>query len=230
MQKKGETLRSYIQRWSTIKNSAEDISDERAVDAFASGLRCSDLIEEAGRTKPGTMSELMEIENRFADGEDPYHSKRARSPEYDRSSRQRNQRRRSCNEDGRTMCNQVAAGYEKRDREGDENEEYHKKDNHKRDRPKYFDLSAEEILHGPCRIHYAYLDGKKVSNHLMRDCRIFLKLQESMELSQGAKLESTTYDKTTIDQGYQVQSGTCYPQLKVYVSAMIQPVSKSKKE
>jgi hypothetical protein len=28
MQRKDETLRSYIQRWSVIKNSAEDVSDE----------------------------------------------------------------------------------------------------------------------------------------------------------------------------------------------------------
>jgi hypothetical protein len=172
----------------------------------------------------------MEIAKRFAYGEDAYHSKRAHSPEYDRSSRQRNQRRKSRNKDGCTMCNQVVVGYGKRDREGDENEEYHKKDNHRRDRPKYFDLSAEEILHRPCRIHYAYLDGKRVSNHLMRDCKTFLKLQEAMELSQGAKLESTTYDRTTIDQGYQVQSGTGYPQSKVYIFAMIQPDPKSKKE
>jgi hypothetical protein len=68
------------------------------------------------------------------------------------------------------MCNQVAARYERRDREGDENEEYHKKDNYRRDRPKYSNPSVEDILHGPCRIHYAYLDGKRVSNHLMRDC------------------------------------------------------------
>jgi hypothetical protein len=64
----------------------------------------------------------------------------------------------------------------------------------------------------------------------MRDCRTFLKLQEAMELSQGEKLESTAYDRTTIDQVYQVQSGTCYPQSKVYISAMIQPVPKFKKE
>jgi hypothetical protein len=91
------------------KNSAEVVSDERAVDAFASSLRRSDHVEELGRTKPKTVLELMEIANRFADEEDAYHSKRARSPEYNRSSRQRNQRRRSCNEDGRTMRNQVAA-------------------------------------------------------------------------------------------------------------------------
>jgi hypothetical protein len=59
MQKKGETLRSYIQHWSVIKNSAEDVSDERVIDAFSAGLRRSDLVEEIGRTKPRTVSELM---------------------------------------------------------------------------------------------------------------------------------------------------------------------------
>jgi hypothetical protein len=130
------------------------------------------------------------------------------------------------------MHNQVAAGYERRDGEGDEqkNDEYHKKDNYRRDRTKYSDPLAEDILHGPCHIHYAYLDGKRVSNHLMRDCKMFLKLQEAMELSQGAKLGCTTYDRTTTEQGYQIQSGTGYPQSKVYISAMIQPVPRSKKE
>jgi hypothetical protein len=36
---RNETLRSYIQRWSIIKNSAVDVSDERAIDAFTLGLR-----------------------------------------------------------------------------------------------------------------------------------------------------------------------------------------------
>jgi hypothetical protein len=57
------------------KNSAEDVSNERAVDAFTSGLRRSDLIEELGRAKPKTVSELMEIVNRFADGEGAYHAR-----------------------------------------------------------------------------------------------------------------------------------------------------------
>jgi hypothetical protein len=72
MQRKGETLRSYIQRWCIIKNSAEDVSDERAVDALSVGLRRSDLVEELGRTRPKTVSELIEIARRFADGEDAF--------------------------------------------------------------------------------------------------------------------------------------------------------------
>jgi hypothetical protein len=114
MQRKGETLHSYIQRWSIIKNSVKVVSSERAVDAFSAGLRRSDLMEELGRTRPGTVSELMEVANRFADGEDTYNNKRACSPEVYRASRQR---RRSRNEDSRTRSTQLAAGYERRDEE-----------------------------------------------------------------------------------------------------------------
>jgi hypothetical protein len=88
------------------------------------------------------------------------------------------------------LRNPSATGYKRSEGEGDERK-YHKKDNPRRDRSKYFDPSAEDILHGPCHIHYAYLDGKRVSNHLMRDCRTFVKLKEAMELSHGGKLGST---------------------------------------
>jgi hypothetical protein len=121
VQRKGETLRSYIQHWSVIKNSAEDVSDERAIDAFSAGLRRLDLVEEVGRTKPRTVLELMEVANRFADGEDTYNNKRGRSPEVDRASRQR---RRYRNGDSHARQNQIAAGYDRRDDEGYENREF----------------------------------------------------------------------------------------------------------
>jgi hypothetical protein len=56
----------------------------------------------------------------------------------------------------------------------------------------------------------------------MRDCRTFLRLQDAIELSQGAHQGSVT-----IGQGYQVQNDAGS---KVYISVMIQPVPKSKKE
>jgi hypothetical protein len=157
MQGTGETLRSYIQRWSIIKNSAEDVFDERAVDAFSAGLRYSDLVEELGRTWHKTVSELIEIASRFVDGEDAYNNKRACSPEVDRASRQRC---RSRNEDGHVRRNQVAAGYKRGEEEGNKSRQYQDKRSHRRDKPKYSDPSAEDMLHGPCRIHYACLDGK----------------------------------------------------------------------
>jgi hypothetical protein len=75
-QKHNEALRSYIQRWSIIKNSVEDVSDERAVDAFITGLRRLVFIKEIGRIRPKKVSELIEIANKFADGEDTYHNER----------------------------------------------------------------------------------------------------------------------------------------------------------
>jgi hypothetical protein len=149
----------------------EDVSDEQAVDAFSSGLRRSDLIEELGRTNPRTISELMEVANRFANREDAYNNKRARSPEVDRASRQRQRAR---NEDRCTRRNQIAVGYERKEEEGYESREFQSRINHGEEKPKYSGPSAEDMLHGPCRIHYAYLDGKRVSNHQMRDCRTFL--------------------------------------------------------
>jgi hypothetical protein len=167
IQRKNETLRSYIQCWSVIKNLAEDVSDERAIDAFSAGLHRSDLMEEVGRTKPRTVSELMEVANRFANGEDAYNNKRGRSPEVDRASRQR---RRYRNGDSHARRNQIAAGYERRDKEGYENREFQTRRNHGVEKPKYSGPSAEDMLYGPCRIHYAYLDGKRVSDHQMKDC------------------------------------------------------------
>jgi hypothetical protein len=152
------------------------------VDAFSAGLRRSNLVEELGRTKPRTVSELMEVANRFADGEDAYNNKRARSPEIDRASRQR---QRSRNEDSRTRRNQIAAGYERTDEEGYESREFQDRSSCGKEKPKYSGPSAEDMLHGPSRIHYAYLDGKRVSNHQMKDCRTFLRLQGALDPNQG---------------------------------------------
>jgi hypothetical protein len=81
------------------------------------------------------------------------------------------------------------------------------------------------MLHGPCRIHYAYLDGKRVSNHQMKDCRTFLRLQSAIDPSQRARQGG----KST-SQGYQVQHLAKHLESKVYISAMFQLVPKSKKE
>jgi hypothetical protein len=141
-------------------------------------------VEKIGRTRPRTVSELMEVANRFADGEDAYNNKRGRSPEVDRASRLR---RRYRNGDSHARRHQVAAGYERRDDEGYENKEFQARGNHGVEKSKYSGPSAEDMLYRPCRIHYAYLDGKRVSNHQMKDCRTFLRLQNVMDSNQGAR-------------------------------------------
>jgi hypothetical protein len=52
------------------------VSDERAIDAFIAGLRRGDLVEEMGRIKPKTVLDLMDVANRFADGENVCNNKR----------------------------------------------------------------------------------------------------------------------------------------------------------
>jgi hypothetical protein len=197
IQQKGETLRSYIQHWSVIKNSAEDVSNERAIDAFSSGLCRIDLVQEIGRARLKIVSELMETANRFADGEDAYNNKRGRSPEFDKTSRQR---RRYRNGDNYGRRNQIATGYDERNEKGYENIEFPMRDSRGKEKPRYSGPSAEDMLYGPCRIHYAYLDGKRVSNHQMKDCRTFLRLQNAMDLSQVARQGGKS-----INQGYQMQ-------------------------
>jgi hypothetical protein len=197
IQRKDKTLCSYIQRWSIIENSAEDVSDEWAVDAFSVGLHRLDLVEELGRTKPRTVSELMEVANRFVDGEDVYNNKRGRSPEFDRARRQRQRYR---NEDSHARQNQIATGYERRNEEGYESREFQGRGNHGEEKPKYSGPSAEDMLHGPCRIHYMYLDGKRVSNHQMKDCRTLLRLQSALDPNQG-----TRQGGKSTSQGYQMQ-------------------------
>src|SRR4051812_14454409 len=99
-QKREETVRAYLQRCSLIKNSTEHISDERAIDAFIAGVRRRDLVEELGRAKPSIVGDLMDIANKWADGEDVLQNKRQQSPEEDhnRASGQNRRRYRNFNE------------------------------------------------------------------------------------------------------------------------------------
>jgi hypothetical protein len=120
VQQRNETLRAFIQRWSIIKNSTVEVSDERAIDAFTLGLQRGDLVKEMGRIKPKTVSDLMDIANRFADGEDVCNNKQTRSREDDRGNRYGGQRRRSHNYDNYGSHSQVAAGYKDNSYQGND--------------------------------------------------------------------------------------------------------------
>jgi hypothetical protein len=253
VQQRGEMLRTYIQRWSIIKNSAVEVLDERAIDAFIIGLRRGDLVKEMGRIKPKTVSDLMDVANRFADGEDACNNKRTPSPEDDRGNRYGGQRRRSRNYDNYSSHNQVATGYkdnsyQRNDRKNSGYRSYGKEDYRKfqpRESREY-NPSPEDMLNGPCHIHSAFVDGKHVSRHAMKDCTMFLKLQEAAFNKQAeAKrqgYEGNTSNTPTTQQGNngapkgQDQSNQgCdddegYIPSKGHIVAMIQPVPKSNKE
>jgi hypothetical protein len=167
VQQRGETLRAYIQRWSIIKNSAVEVSEERAIDAFIVGLRRGDLVEEMGRIKPETVSYLMDIANSFADGEDACNNKRTRSLEDDRGNRYGGQRRRSRNYDNYGSHSQVAAGYMDNSYQGNNRKSSGYRSYRKEDYKKFqtresseYNPSLEDMLNGPCHIHSTFVDGK----------------------------------------------------------------------
>jgi hypothetical protein len=59
----------------------------------------------------------------------------------------------------------------------------------------------------------------------MKDCRTFLRLQNAMDQNKGAR-----QGRKKTSQGYQMQRLAKHLESKVYISAMIHPVPKSKKE
>jgi hypothetical protein len=152
------------------------------------GLRRADLVEEMGPIKPKIVSELMDIANRFVDGEDSCNNKSTRSPKDDRGNMYSNQRRKSRNYDNYSSHSQVAIGHKENTYQGDDHinlgycsNNREESSSNKQFQPrgsKEYNQSLDDMLNGPCHIHYTFIDDKRVSRHAMKDCRTFLKLQE----------------------------------------------------
>jgi hypothetical protein len=159
-----------------------------------------------GRIKPKTVSDLMDIANRFADGEDACNNKRTRSPEDDRGNRYGGQRRRSCNYNNYGSHSQVAAGYKDNSYQGNDRrnsgyrsygkEDYGSSKKIQTKEPREYNPSPEDMLNGPCHIHSAFVDGKRVSRHAMKDCTMFLKLKEAA-INKQAKAKRQGYEGNT---------------------------------
>jgi hypothetical protein len=154
-----------------------------------------------GQIKPKTIAKLMDVANRFADGEDAYHNKRMRSPEDDRGNKYSNQRRRSRNYDKYSSHSQVVAGYKEnigyRRNTGYHNNNRENSNINRQFQPRgsrEYNQSQDGMLNGPCHMHYEYIDGKRVSQHAMKDCRTFLKLQEAVGHKQ-AEARRQGYDE-----------------------------------
>jgi hypothetical protein len=136
-----------------------------------------------GRIKPKIVSDLMDVANRFTDGEYACNNKRTRSPEDDRENIYGGQRKRSRNYDNYGSHSQVAAGYKDNSYQGNDRKSSgylsYGKEDYKKFLPREsreYNPSPEDMLNGPCHIHSAFVDGKRVSRHAMKDCTTFLKL------------------------------------------------------
>jgi hypothetical protein len=206
-----------------------------------------------GRIKPKIVSDLIDIANRFADGEDACNNKRTRSPEDDRGNRYGGQRRRSCNYNNYGSHSQVAVGYKDNSYQGNDRKSSGYRSYEKEDYKKFqtretreYNPSPEDMLNRPCHIHSALLDGKRVSRHAMKDCTTFLKLHEAA-LNKQAEAKWQGYKGNTSNAPANQQGNNGVPQnqdqlnqgrdddggfvpSKGHITAMIQPVPKLNKE
>jgi hypothetical protein len=205
VQRTGENLRSYISRWISLRNTTENISPKRAIDAFRDDLLRRDFKEELGRCKPKTVDHLMSLANKWADGEDSIVAPRSRRRSAERDvdakdqfhfgSRKKGRRYRFDNAENTDM---VAVGYIHEDR--DDNRDLPRRGNsyygsssrsvshdskprtewrRRRDQPQ---LSAEEMLNGGCTRHtYLDKDGIRRPAHLLIECREFLRLSRALQ-------------------------------------------------
>ncbi|KAI4994964.1 hypothetical protein ZWY2020_034867 [Hordeum vulgare] len=70
VEKQNEPLRDFIQRWTTLYHTVENVTEHQAVCAFKAGVRYRDLYLKFGRTGDISMSKMMEIAARYANGEE----------------------------------------------------------------------------------------------------------------------------------------------------------------
>jgi hypothetical protein len=173
------------------------------------------------------------------------------SPEDDRGNRYGSQRRRSRNYDNYGSHSQVAAGYKDNSYQGNDRrnlryrsygkEDYRSSKNFQTKEPREYNPSPEDMLNEPCHIHSAFVDGKRVSRHAMKDCTTFLKLQDAA-ISKQAKAKRQGYEGKTNNvptKDQQANNGASqgqdqpneghnndggYVPSKGHITAMIQPV------
>jgi hypothetical protein len=70
VQKQNETLCEYIQRWTTLHNMVENVTEHQAICAFKAGVRYHELNMKFSQTKTLNLSRAMQIANQYANGEE----------------------------------------------------------------------------------------------------------------------------------------------------------------
>ena len=70
VQKPSETLRDFIQRWTILHHTVENVSEHQAVCAFKEGIEYRELVLKFGQTGDMTLTRMMEIATRYANGEE----------------------------------------------------------------------------------------------------------------------------------------------------------------
>ena len=69
-QKKDESLRDFIRRFSRRCTELPQVSDSDVIGAFLEATTCESLVHKLGRKRPNTVSQLFDIATKYASGDE----------------------------------------------------------------------------------------------------------------------------------------------------------------
>jgi hypothetical protein len=69
-QKQDESLHKYIRRFSKQRTEFPNVTDSDVIGEFLARTSCGDLVSKLGRKTPTKVNELMDIETKFASGQE----------------------------------------------------------------------------------------------------------------------------------------------------------------
>ena len=68
--KENESLKSFVRRFSELKNQVADIPDHAVITHFKSGLRYKKLLDKLARKSPTSVESLFDVANKYANAQE----------------------------------------------------------------------------------------------------------------------------------------------------------------
>jgi len=165
VQKPNETLRDYIQRWTTLHYTVEGVSEHQAVCAFKAGVRYRELYLKFGWTGDMSLSKMMEIATRYANGEEEDRLRSGKGKAVDNGPSGGNpSRKQKCKADGSAQAEVAALAAKGKVKPKGQFI------------PKKSKNQSTDVLDMPCPIHSRKDEEGNwiLSKHTTRQCRLLI--------------------------------------------------------
>src|SRR3954471_10462839 len=193
VQKSSETLRDYIQRWITLHHTVENVSDHQAVCAFKDGVKNRELSLKFGRTGDMTLSRMMEIATKYANGEE---EDRLRSGKYKPSQSEKGNSSRKQKRKAEPAAPGEALAVTQGKFKGKPKGSWNPK--------KVKDKEGNDVMDLPCHIHTKKdEEGKLIyPKHTTRQCRLLIQQFQGKQSKDKEKELDKAGDKEDSEEGY----------------------------
>jgi hypothetical protein len=166
VQKPNETLRDYIQRWSTLHHTVEGVSEHQAVCAFKAGVKYRELYLKFGRTGDMSLGRMMEIAAKYANGEEEDRLRSGKGKAVDNDGGGNSGRKQKRKADGSAQAEAAALAAQGKGKAKPKGQFTQKKSKNQ----------STDILDMPCPIHTRKdEDGNQIlPKHTARQCRLLI--------------------------------------------------------